>query len=592
MCLVSLLLLQGTLLMAQTPPFPALKYGLTHCGFNEEFDHYGGIDINNTGADGYNFYVRVPWRPSRTIDATEASVKKGILTLECNDNASQGDLFSACKLGNTEFNGWYHDMAHGGAVYFEARVRWDYSEIKEDPDGFPAFWANPIEWLDAREDAPYHHYTELDFFEFNPKWVNGKHNIYLQGLPPWQREPGGRWERYINPISEQCIRDNCVIWPSHPASWNYNLTDARTGEQMTSESWSKWQTVGFLVIPGDGTGENPSRCISYFNGKKMKERIDTSWDGDSTWRESKDTLSPNELGFAPMPGMRHHRYMIIIGSGQWKTQWDYVRAWQAQPQPSPPPQAAAEGYDRLVFQEEFDDLSGIDVNDTRKAGFNFYPKLAWGKYVLPKKHIKVKNGVLYLYNPDNHAQSDLFSAVNADNEKGYTGFAIGGGAYFEASIAYDPDYKKKYPYTDGFPAFYSNPVEHFFHRTPQPYNYLEMDHMEYNPKWYDDPNDFQHALLKWSVENNQFDREILGAYPERIINTPDGTDLNKLNTYGALWIPGKNGRFDTYFNNQLLKTRSVKDNPKFRVADDQHYILILGGGQWPIMVNWVRVWSD
>ena len=98
---------------------------------------------------------------------------------------------------------------------------------------------------------------------------------------------------------------------------------------MTSESWNNWQTIGFLVIPGDNTGKNPSRCIAYFNGKKKKERIDTSWDGDSTWRESRDTLGPDEVGYVPMPGLRHHRYMVIIGSGQWKTQWDWVRVWQS-----------------------------------------------------------------------------------------------------------------------------------------------------------------------------------------------------------------------------------------------------------------------
>jgi len=312
---------------SQTPPEPAKKYGLTYCGFNEDFNNYINIDINNTGDQGYNFYPKVIWS-KRTIDSTEASVRNGILTLECKDNSAQGDLFSAYKVSNTQFHGWYHDMATQGAVYFEARVRWKYSEIKDNPDGFPAFWSNPVEFADWRTNAPYHHYTELDFFEFNPRWTGGDHSRHLQGLPPWQREPGGRWERYVNPISEECLGDDCVIMPHLPASWNYNLTDAQTGQRMTSSLWNNWQTVGFLVIPGDGTADNPTRCISYFNGKKKKERIDTSWDGDSTWRESKNQLSPDEVGFAPMPGLRHQRYMIIIGSGQWKTQWDFVRAWQ------------------------------------------------------------------------------------------------------------------------------------------------------------------------------------------------------------------------------------------------------------------------
>ena len=326
--ILSVFLMHSTLLKAQTAPEPAKAHGLTYCGFNENFNNYDKIDINNTGDPGYHFYPKVIWS-NRTINSTEASINNGILTLECEDNSAQGDLFSAYKVSNTKFHGWYHDMSSQGAVYFEARIRWDYSELPDDPNGFPAFWSNPVEFVDSRENAPYHHYTELDFFEFNPRWTDGDHARHLQGLPPWQREPGGRWERYVNPNSDQCIREDCVIWPAHPASWNHDLTDPRTGKKMDSESWEKWQTVGFLVIPGDGTAENPTRCISYFNGKKKKERIDTSHDGDGTWRESKERLSPDEVGYAPMPGLPHQRFMIIIGSGQWKTQWDYVRAWQS-----------------------------------------------------------------------------------------------------------------------------------------------------------------------------------------------------------------------------------------------------------------------
>jgi hypothetical protein len=43
-----------------------------------------------------------------------------------------------------------------------------------------------------------------------------------------------------------------------------------------------------------------------------------------------------------------------------------------------PAQAAAAGYTRLVFQEEFDDTSGIDMADTRQPGFNFYRNRPFG----------------------------------------------------------------------------------------------------------------------------------------------------------------------------------------------------------------------
>lgn len=325
--LTLILILQSVHLMAQTPPEPAHQYGLTYCGFNEEFNNYNHIDIHNTGEEGYNFYIKHFWSP-RTVDTTEAVIRNGILTIECNENRSQGDLRSVYRFDDTTFNGWYHDMKTDGAVYFEARIRWDHTRVMEDPDGFPAFWAMPLEHGDQRKDSPYRHYTELDFFEFNPKWRAGEHG-FLQGLPPWQRKPNGRWTRYINPIPEQCEREDCVIWPGTPAAINYNVTDQKTREVITASGWNHWQVVGCLILPGDGTKENPAHVISFFNGKKLKDRMDTSWDGDSSWRESYERLSPEETGYAPMPGMRHHRYYVIIGSGQWRTQWDYVRVWQS-----------------------------------------------------------------------------------------------------------------------------------------------------------------------------------------------------------------------------------------------------------------------
>jgi len=322
-----LTIVSGQAAHALEPPSPAMEHGLTRCGFREEFDDYLGIDIENTGGEGFNFYVKHFWS-SRTVDSSEAVIENGVLTLECDENRAQGDLRSVFRIDETTFHGWHHDMATDGPVYFEARLRWSAEQVRPDPDGFPAFWAMPIEHFDTRANAPYHHYTELDFFEFNPSWRAGESG-FLQGLPPWQREPGERWERYRNPDPKQWARPDGVIWPAHKAAINFDVLDPATGSVMTRSGWSGWQVVGCLVIPGDGTPQNPGRCISYFNGRKLKERIDTSMDGDGSWRESVDELSPEEVGFAPMPGMRHHRYYVVIGSGQWRTQWDWVRVWQS-----------------------------------------------------------------------------------------------------------------------------------------------------------------------------------------------------------------------------------------------------------------------
>ena len=259
----------------------------------------------------------------------------------------------------------------------------------------------------------------------------------------------------------------------------------------------------------------------------------------------------------------------------------------------PPAGAAAADFSKLIFQEEFDDASGIDLEDTREPGFNFYPKLLYGDYVLPAEHIKVSEGVLHLFNPENHAQGDLFTAVTTGPDEwiGFTASKENGGAYFEASIAFDPTTEP----VDGFPAFWTLAVEHFagsFDKT-KPHQFLEIDFMEYNWKWYDDPTDYLHANHIWQMDPDSGRTIVTIPKPRSalVIDTPEGTDYNRFNTFGCLWIPGEDGRIDTYFNNELLRSVQFKEYPVARCADDLHFPVFLGCGNWPIKVDWVRVWA-
>jgi hypothetical protein len=94
----------GQAAFAQEPPPPAIEHGLTRCGFREEFDNYRGIDIENTGAEGFNFYVKHFWS-SRTVDSSEAVIENGALTLECDENRAQGDLRTVYRIDKTTFHG-------------------------------------------------------------------------------------------------------------------------------------------------------------------------------------------------------------------------------------------------------------------------------------------------------------------------------------------------------------------------------------------------------------------------------------------------------------------------------------------------------
>ncbi|MBL8992042.1 MAG: hypothetical protein JNM63_01795 [Spirochaetia bacterium] len=269
----------------------------------------------------------------------------------------------------------------------------------------------------------------------------------------------------------------------------------------------------------------------------------------------------------------------------------------------PPAEALAAGYVRLVFDEEFEDGSGIDLKNTGGTGFHFYLTSPWGNQADPA-FVRVHDGVLELGRPlnapDKKNHAALFSAIS-NPAKGeaqkYRGFAIGRGAYFEARIRFDPDFLKKNPGAKGFPNFYSNPVEHHFDPPAMPYQYLEMDHMEYFPGWYRNATNYFNALIKWDafVNSNgtQYKTDFVDSnYEHRQVQTPPGSDMSAFNVYGALWIPGTNGRADSFFNGQCRRSLSQRDYPKLAVGDSLHFMVILGCDQWPIEVDWVRVWAS
>jgi hypothetical protein len=245
-----------------------------------------------------------------------------------------------------------------------------------------------------------------------------------------------------------------------------------------------------------------------------------------------------------------------------------------------PPQAVAAGYTRLAFDEEFSSTNGIDMNNTGRPGFNFYRRLPFG-LVEPASDINVSNGVLTLTSKRKTYNLGLISIRKSGS--GWDGFAATGGAYFEASISFDPAVN-----AEGWPSFWSMAAEHLYggRRT----NFLEIDFFEYDTHHFGEAaNTYGGAIHAWATggiqsTNNQAHKRFLVTVP------PEADWKNSFNTFGTLWVPGAGINY--YFNNTLTTdTNPYSVFPEFRLVDSEHMPVIIGSDEWPMKVDWVRVWQ-
>jgi CARDB len=233
----------------------------------------------------------------------------------------------------------------------------------------------------------------------------------------------------------------------------------------------------------------------------------------------------------------------------------------------PPPQAAAAGYTRLVFREEFHDYSGMDMADTRQAGFNFYRRIPFGLGVNSTSNIVVSNSVLTLTGGPNWNYG-LGSTCGIGGNQ-WVGFDITGGAYFEASIAFDP-----FVSAPGWPAFWSMANEHLWGTAS---GWIECDFFD---KFFENDTQYIAGGHWWDPGDNAavFFPTVSGGY-----------DWEQFHVYGTLWLPGDRWRFyrdNVFIGDVLYSTHSFLAN-----GDSQSWPVILGSDGHPMQVDWVRVWA-
>ena len=289
-----------------------------------------------------------------------------------------------------------------------------------------------------------------------------------------------------------------------------------------------------------------------------------------------------------------------------------------------PNNPAGLGY-QLVFADDFDSLTSIDVNGSLSPAFKWYttPFFVPASKKFTPSLITINNGILTLEStPGGTGNGMLETAAPANNLQGWVGKTFGGGAYFEAKIAFNPatvDTK------NGWPSFWSMSIEHMAAKGADQWqgqakgytHFIEDDFFEYVTASFAGPNSYGATMHDWygiwkktclpaafcSIKN------ILGGgskFNNGHIRLTQNIDWTQFHVIGQLWVPSDNvnkiGYVQNYFDG--IPTSKVSWNmatnlmppPQgdfiFSIMDTSHLVVILGTGiKQPLHVDWVRVWQ-
>jgi hypothetical protein len=253
-----------------------------------------------------------------------------------------------------------------------------------------------------------------------------------------------------------------------------------------------------------------------------------------------------------------------------------------------PAQAAAAGFTRLVYREEFDDTSGIDMANSGAAGFNIYRKYAFGGTVISTSNFSVSNSVCTI-GWDTGGHHCGFMSAHVNGSGGYWGNGIfTGGGYFEARISWDVSGNHT---GDGqrWPMWFMMSLEQFFNEAKAPYPTLEIDIFEYDFPQPDYNKALDCSCHKWTSPSTY--QTIVGG------NTlwPAGADFNQLGTVGLLWVPGD--RMDHFYDDVLLRSDTYGSPDNFAaqgigVSDNMPMAFhITGADTQPLSIDWIRAWQ-
>lgn len=313
----------------------------------------------------------------------------------------------------------------------------------------------------------------------------------------------------------------------------------------------------------------------------------------------------------------------------------------------PPSPAAAAGYTKLLFCDDFSSIASIDMDAAgcpakgpcaakERDGYKWFRAGKPFNYPeTPKNDVSVRDGVLTI---NGIAPSMTLMTTYGRDSGGYGGFSVRDkGAYFEAAVSFDTPPEpwlaanagrgrgegKAAQWRDGWPAFWTMDTCHLYGQCSP---YMELDFFEYATYAFAGPDSYSGSLHRWvdlkamgtpcagggggrggarsaelpkchqKEQSNNWSPMKAGYFGARgtgannIIRVPDNTDwAGRFNVVGTLLKHGEG--IDYFFNNKAYARNSYAQFPWLSIADQGDYPVILGSKNWPMRVDWVRVWG-
>lgn len=246
--------------------------------------------------------------------------------------------------------------------------------------------------------------------------------------------------------------------------------------------------------------------------------------------------------------------------------------------PGVPDEAVIPGM-RRIFLDDFDDAATIDVltgGDASPLWFTDLP-FGWGK--VPAEDLAVQDSILCI----TAGQQQNWSIATLSPQAQGRSFGRG---YYEARMRFEPRDNDK-----GWPAFWSLTADHI--TDPELRQWMEIDFFEAMDVHR--PARFHGTIHQWSSDKS------LPARHSDPNWSPIAPDFSRWNDYGCLW---ESGRVRWFLNRRQVLQVTFGRNPgegkgaqpagDFEIIDatDARVAVILGGGtDWPLEVDWVSVWE-
>ena len=253
--------------------------------------------------------------------------------------------------------------------------------------------------------------------------------------------------------------------------------------------------------------------------------------------------------------------------------------------------AKEHGMTTLVFEDDFDSLDTIDVENTGKKGFKWYVERPY-RFTTIKEGVdyKVENSVLTLCNVD-HTYNYGLGTFHPTNRVGWS-FCKG---VLEFRVRIPNPHIPAGNEGKGIPAVWSFPPATINDDSVQ---WVEPDWLEY---WEDDfwttaVHDTRRDQYKGPITYGSTNTNYAGL--KGILNDGDWHTLTYLWDDGRLesYLDGKQSMVLTYESGiaepPINHKKGEPRNDQYRTMEWEPQTLILGGSETaPLEIDWIRVWQ-